>query len=235
MCTNYRAPTREELKQAHGIEPGPSADWETEVYRDRLAPIIRRSSSDGKLEAVMARFRLIPALARGPDEFKAATMNARSETVDKLWSFKHAWAAGQRCVIPAQAFYEPLYASATSRSQRWSIARADGRLLAIAGLWDLWERKGSDSVISFAMLTINCDEHPLLNRFHRWFDETGAPEEKRTPVLLRDTQINTWLNAEPGGVLSLFRTFEAEELSTLPAPKAPRVSRAVAAQGGLPF
>jgi hypothetical protein len=56
------------------------------------------------------------------------------------------------------------------------IERAHGTALGIAGLWERWKSPAGEEVPSFAMLTINCDEHPLLKRFHKHFDEKGRAE-----------------------------------------------------------
>ena len=37
------------------------------------------------------------------------TYNARTETVDQLITSRAAWAKGQRCVIPAEAIFEPCF------------------------------------------------------------------------------------------------------------------------------
>lgn len=181
----------------------------------------------------MAHFRLIPAQAKSPQDFRASTMNARTETVDKLWSFKRAWAQAQRCVIPAEAFYEPFYERADAKSERWAIQRSDGEMLAVAGLWDLWQRDQAPPLLSFTMLTINCDEHALLKRFHKWFDEDGNPEEKRTPVLLKHDQIEAWLNADAHEAAQFFRTLEEHELQAHAAPKPSRATSRPPSQASL--
>lgn len=224
MCTNYKSPDVLDIERAWSLIPRDQRQWEPEIWPDRPAPIIRQGA-DG-LECVVANFRLIPFQAKDPKAFKASTMNARVETVDKLFSFKHAWSRGQRCVIPAWAFYEPLYTSASSRSERWQVAAADGTLLAIGGLWDRWCGAEGQELLSFSMLTINCDAHALLKRFHRWFDDKGDPEEKRTPVLLREGEIGPWLSGDADSARALCKTWPDEDLIAAPAPLARAPSKA---------
>lgn len=71
------------------------------------------------------------------------------------------------------------------------------------------------------MLTINADQHPLLSRFHKPFDEEGRPEEKRTVVLLRESRFDAWLDAAPEEVSDFLSTFDADELTAFPAPLQP--------------
>lgn len=47
---------------------------------------------------------------------------------------------------------------------RWRIERADDGPLAIAGIWEYWP---ADQLLSFSLLTINADSHPLIiDDFH---------------------------------------------------------------------
>ena len=64
--------------------------------------------------------------------------------------------------------------------------------MAIACIWDVWsEPHTGERIVSFSMLTINADQHPLMSRMH----QTG--EEKRTVVPLRPEFFEDWLNASP--------------------------------------
>ena len=56
------------------------------------------------------------------------------------------------------------------------------------------------------MLTINCDEHPLLKRVHKHFDEKGEPNERRTPALLREKDYDRWLAASVAEAPGFFNT-----------------------------
>lgn len=44
-----------------------------------------------------------------------------------------------------------------------------------------------DELFSFAMLTVNADDHPSYRRFHR------PGEEKRMPILLAPQDCDAWL------------------------------------------
>ena len=68
------------------------------------------------------------------------------------------------------------------------------------------------------MLTINCDLHPLLNRFDRRLNDKGEPTEKRTPVLLAEEDFDAWLDASAGRAPIYFGTFGKDDLEADPAP-----------------
>ena len=76
-------------------------------------------------------------------------------------------------------------------------------------------------IISFAMLTINCDAHPLLNRFHKHFDGKGEPNERRTPALLREEDYDRWLAAPVDEAHGFFATFGSDDLQAHVAPIVP--------------
>ena len=45
-------------------------------------------------------------------------------------------------------------------------------------------------VVSFSMLTVNADEHPIMRQFHK------AGDEKRTPVIIKPEHYTRWLGAD---------------------------------------
>ena len=211
MCANYTPPTPQRLRQFFDVA-SPAAEVKTEIYPGHLAPIIRLADDgSGSRECVSACFGMVPHWA----ELRLArhTYNARSETVASKPSFRHAFAKRQFCVIPAESFFEPNYES--GRAVRWKIAAATDAPLAIAGLWE-WRPHGwpqDQPLVSFTMLTINADGHPLLQRFHR------PEEEKRMVVLLQPAQVDTWLHASPGSVADYLQPWPAAWLRAEAAPR----------------
>ncbi len=234
MCNNYRTASPGDLRAAWGVEPPSDLFWDAEVWPHGDAVMIRRpeGGSHGDREARGARFGLVPFGAK-TEHITWDTMNARIETAPKLYSYRRAWARSQWCIVPAWSFYEPFYETAKSTSVRWSIARSDGQMVGIAGLWDRWVRPDGTDLISFTMLTRNCDEHPVLGRFHRWFDKDGKPVEKRTPVLLYEDEYDDWLATAPEEVERFSKLLPENELHSVPAPAAPRRKAAKAPEGGL--
>lgn len=210
-----------------GVEPDPDFDFEPEAYPSYMAPIIRLTSVGTDKECLPACFGMVPHWA----ELKLArhTYNARSETVGSKPSFRHAWRQRQFCIIPAESFYEPCYES--GKAVRWRIARADGRPLGLAGIWETRPAgKDGPALVSFSMLTINADEHPLMRHFHK------PDDEKRMVVVLREDDYDSWLHAPLEQVPSFLTPFPATQLMAEPAPKAsrPKVRAAQAASGQHP-
>ena len=223
MSTNYLAPTAAELEREWGLTI--ADDWQTDIGPGDYAPIIRRYGigAAAQREAVVARFGLLAALAKAQRP-AASTVNARTETAAVRTSYKGAWAGRQWCIVPAQCFYVPYYADGATRSERWRIRRKDRSPLSIAGLWDRWVGEDGESIVSFAILTLNCDLHPLLSRFQRSTNDKGEPSEKRTPVLLAEEDFDAWLDTPPGRAPVYFGTFGKDDLEAEPAPAATRRS-----------
>ena len=213
MCANYTPPKPAGIKAAFGLDA--PASYPDETYPGHFAPIVRLADDDSdKWDCVNASFGMVPAWA----ELKLSrhTYNARSETVASKPSFRHAYAKRQFCIIPAESFFEPSYES--GRAVRWKIARADQSLLGIAGLWEWRPNGGIDDqpLLSFTMLTINADTHPLMKRFHR------PEDEKRMLVLLEPAQYQAWLHATPDRIGEFLQPCPAEQLIAEPSPRIAR-------------
>ena len=87
-------------------------------------------------EALAGQFGLVPHGAKN-GEFDRSTFILRSKTAATLPSFRDAWRKRQRCIIPAEAIYEPDWRSGKAVPMR--ITRADGEPMGIAGLWSRWK------------------------------------------------------------------------------------------------
>jgi len=221
MATNFLAPTPAELEREWG-QTLPD-EWTTDIVAGDYAPIIRRYGigEAAQREVVLARFGLQQASSKSI-RAPASTVNARTETAATRSAFKGAWAGRQWCIVPAQCFYVPYYADDSKKAERWRIRRTDRSPLSIAGLWDRWVGVDGEVLLSFSILTLNCDLHPLLSRFHKATNDKGEAQEKRTPVLLAEEDFDTWLDTTPGRAPIYFGTFGKDDLEAEPAPSATR-------------
>ena len=104
-------------------------------------------------------------------------------------SYKKSWKNRRYAITLLDNFYEPNYSS--GKAERWKIELASQEPFGIASLWDTWtDPITGELVTSFSMLTINADHHPVMKQFHK------HGEEKRTPVILSESQFSQWLNAD---------------------------------------
>ena len=220
MCTNF-TPTRQTEWTAHALGVSWPQGHPEEVFPGQLAPIVLRSHRQERHAAGLARFGLIPTWAKDLGQGRH-TYNARSETASAKPSFRHAWQARQYALLVVDRFYEPCYE--TGRAVRWSIAADSGTPLGLACLWERWvEPETQQNVASFAMLTVNADAHPVLNRFHK------PGEEKRSPVLLPLDQWQHWLSATPEQALKMIDAHQAPPLRVQADPLPSRQRATVSA------
>ncbi|MEU6979375.1 MULTISPECIES: SOS response-associated peptidase [unclassified Streptomyces] len=86
------------------------------------------------------KWGLVPSWAKDPRS-GARMINARVETVHEKPAYRRAFAK-RRCLLPADGFYEwdPVEDGATGkvRKQPYFILPADGRVMAMAGLYEFW-------------------------------------------------------------------------------------------------
>ena len=75
---------------------------------------------------------------------------------------------------------------------RWRITHASSEPIRIAGIYRKWRSPGGEDKFSFAMLTINANGHPVMQRFHKPHDE------KRMVVMLDRAQEIDWLTCPVG-------------------------------------
>jgi len=187
VCTNFTPTKKNEWVKAHFGVDLPAQEYPAEAYPSYPAPIVVQSHSTGRIACGLARFGLIPSWAKD-DKISRHTYNARSETVAEKPSYRNAWGNRQFGLVLVDNFYEPCYE--TGKAVRTEIRVETGEPFAIACLWDRWKQpETGELVVSFSMLTVNADVHPVMNRFHK------AGDEKRTPVIVPESDFKNWLSA----------------------------------------
>jgi putative SOS response-associated peptidase YedK len=193
MCTRYVSPEDADIERAWHI--GGRTPWRGgEVFPNYQGPFIRVAldSTEPARELVVGQWSLIPWFAT-ERKLKFPTSNARSEEMSAKASYKLPWARGQRCIIPALAYFEPCWE--TGKHVPWRFRRADGEPWGLAGLWNRWIDKQTGEIVeSYTMLTMNADHHTLMNRMHRP-DPQRAPDQqdKRSVVPVEFESVDTWL------------------------------------------
>ena len=210
MCSHYQAlKDRERYRREFHVD-APDELGKADVWPGYAASFIRVpkevDSGDEAVparEAVPGQFGLIPHWATDTT-IARRTFNCRSETAASKPSFRDAWKHGQRCIIPADAIYEPDWRTGKAIPTR--ISRADGEPMGIAGLWSWWKSPKGELIHSFSMLTISAAEHVLMNQFHK------PADEKRMVVILPAGSYADWLSVPVTQAMDFIRAFPAEGL-----------------------
>lgn len=169
-----------------------------------MGAFIRTAETGTEREMLLGSFGLIPHWS-ADTKIARHTYNARSETVAEKPSYRDAWRLGRRCIIPADAFYEPDWRTGKAIATR--ICRADGKPMGIAGLWTGWKSPTGEILRSYTMLTINADSHPLMQCLHK------PTDEKRMVVILPDEQYDDWLSCSGEESREFLKEYPAELLS----------------------
>ena len=142
-------------------------------------------------ELRVVRWGLVPFWAKDPS-IGSRMINARVETVDAKPAFRRAFAK-RRCLLPADGFYEWMKVSDQGkvRKQPYYIHRADGGVLAFAGLYELWRDKSVP------------EDHPQAWLWTSVIITTSAPDEAgrihdRMPMVIDPARWGDWLDPASG-------------------------------------
>jgi len=145
------------------------------------------AGADVARELRVVRWGLVPFWAKDPS-IGSRMINARVETVDSKPAFRRAFAK-RRCLLPADGFYEWLKVEQGGkvRKQPYYIHRADGGVLAFAGLYELWRDKSVP------------DDHPRAWLWTSVIITTSAPDDvgrihDRMPMVIDPARWGDWLD-----------------------------------------
>ena len=116
-------------------------------------------------------------------------INARADSIARKPAFAKA-ARERRCLVPASGFYEWSKGRNDARLP-WYIHRADGAPIALAGIWQDWEREG-ERLTTCAIVTT--DANRALSVIHH-----------RMPVILEPADWPLWLGEAGHGAAALMQ------------------------------
>ena len=175
------------------------------VTSKKAAPRVQR-------DWVPAMWGFVPPQAKSvKDAHLRATklLVALNETVSTAQAFREAWLAGQRCIIPMQAFY--VDDVRTGKAIPTRIARVDGQPMGVAGVWSRWaDPETGTELLSYAVLTINANSHALMRRYGH------AGNDKRMPAILGEGAYDAWLSARQDKAREFLRAYPANWLLANP-------------------
>lgn len=217
MCGRYASTSRPEtLVQEFDIDeilgelPGP--DYNVAPTVAVPAVLERRSRT---ADAVVRRLSplvwgLVPSWAKDV-KIGARMINARVESVAEKPAFKRAFAS-RRCLLPADGFYEWYAPESPDRvrgtKQPFFIHRADGSLLVMAGIYEIWRDPDKDRDDDSAWLR-TCSVITT-----RATDAVGHLHD-RMPMVVPRGSWDAWLDpsvTDPRTALGLLKVTESADL-----------------------
>jgi len=144
-------------------------------------------TSEGGVRRLRAmRWGFIPGWYKAPND-GPLLINARSETIAEKPAFRAA-ARDRRCIVPADGFYEWTREEGQTPLP-WYVRRADGAVMEMAGVWQVWERDGV-RLVTVAIVT--CAATGPLAKVH-----------DRMPVILTPDTRALWLGEAGHGAARL--------------------------------
>jgi putative SOS response-associated peptidase YedK len=196
---------REKLEPDYNVAPTKS------VYA-----VLSRPPSGDRSAAPVRRLRaltwgLVPSWAKDPS-IGNRMINARAETVAEKPAFRRAFAA-RRCLLPADGYYEWYTSEAQTarggaqggqkrgrpRKQPFFLRPADGSVLAMAGLYEIWRDpalpRDDNGAFRWTRTIITTTAEDSLGRIH-----------DRMPMLVEPKDYAAWLDprrSEPSDLAAL--------------------------------
>ncbi len=191
MCGRYLATTSpDELRRIFATQndtPNWQPTWNMAPTQD--GPVVRRHPETGARQLDLLRWGLLPHWVRGDPKKTRQPINARAETVATLPTFRDAFAR-RRCIVPIDGFYE--WQVRPEGKQPHAVARADGRIMALAGIWEGWRGPDGQAIRTYAVVTTTAAD--TLGHLH-----------ERMPVILEEADWAAWLGEAPGDPAALLR------------------------------
>ncbi|MDJ0823366.1 MAG: SOS response-associated peptidase [Paracoccaceae bacterium] len=173
--------------------------------------VIRSDEGQRRLDAM--RWGFIPHWYKYPND-GPLLINARAETIAEKPAFKSACRA-RRCLVPASGFYE-WTKDPDSKRLPWYIHPTDGPVLAMAGIWQDWERDGQ-ALRTCAIVTTAANK--TMARLHH-----------RMPVILAEKDWSKWLGEEGHGAATLMTAPPEDAVTAYRVDPAVNSNRAHGAQ-----
>jgi len=156
------------------------------------APVVRRHPETGERRLDLLRWGLVPHFVKDPGDTHQP-FNARSETAASAPLFRSAM-RHRRCLVPADAFYE--WRAGPDGKQPFAVARADGSVMTLAGLWEGW--RGADGTVLRTYTILTTQACAQL-----------APLHERMAVVLEPDDWPVWLGESNGDPTALLHPSQA--------------------------
>ena len=184
------------------------ADYNVAPTKEVYAVVERPPSSDSpepsQRQLRVVRWGLVPSWAKDPC-IGNRMINARMETVADKPAYKRAFAK-RRCLLPADGYFEwyptaELTKSGKPRKQPFFIRPADGGILAMAGLYEIWRDPTRD------------DDDPERFRWTCTVLTTAAEDDvghihDRMPLMVDRERWSAWLDPTLSGKDDLLSLLE---------------------------
>ena len=193
MCERYAVPDQDLAER----EMAPERKWwkfsaSFNVAPSRYVPAVR--VHEGQSEAVMMRWGLIPAWAKG-DISAGHWLRLSGGALEASPLFRGPWLHSQRCILPFAGFYTWRLTPAGYR-QPYFVQLKDRPVFPVAALWDRTETEDGDVIEGCAILMVPAS--PQL--------ATIQSATREMPAILPTEDCDAWLHGTPVETRALLKT-----------------------------
>lgn len=178
MCSRYRTPEAAEMARYYRIDKPNLGEIKPVIYPGYQTPVLLNANGDAPMiESRFWGFVLNMPGKRDPSQPVAKILqNAVSETVHEKRTFSKSWLAGQRCILPAVRFFEPV------GGEFKPIYDPERPIISIAGIWA--EQTYMDKKIQ-ACTMLTTEPNGWMSEYH-----------DRMPVILHPDDVSEWLSPD---------------------------------------
>jgi putative SOS response-associated peptidase YedK len=212
MCGRYVSPDLAEAERYFLVH---LLRWKFErsynVAPTQQVPVVRMA--DGEREGAMLRWGLVPFFAKGVPP-KYSTINATIEKLNDGASWRGPWKRGQRCILPAQGFYE-WHVNEDGSKTPFYITCADQPVFGFAGLWDSSRTDDGAALESCTIITM--PPNPLLAEIHN--------VKQRMPAILQSQDVDAWLTGSADEARATLKPYPADSMVAWPVSRQVNTSR----------
>jgi putative SOS response-associated peptidase YedK len=199
MCGRFIAKTDHAWENFFTLKKPPPRFESYNIAPSQKVPAIRRVADGNECE--LLRWGLIPFFAHGAPP-KYHTINARVETVATSPAYRGPWKRAQRCIVPANGFYE-WQLLPDGAKQPYFIHLKDRELFGFAGLWDSSTSADGETTLSFTIITLPAS--PFMAEIHN--------TRMREPAILHQEDHEAWLAGSADQAQAALRSYEGELMS----------------------
>lgn len=201
MCGRYSISKKKDELQVR-FSASIEAGGETQRYN--VAPTQPAAVITSLEPAAVKFFRwgIVPSNSPDIKTIGGRYINARAETITEKYPFMRLLATN-RCIIPADGFYEWQKKGNTKIPHRFTLK--NDSLFAFAGLWDAWVDKSTGEVVnSFTIITVA--PNALL-----------GPVHNRMPAILRPEEEKLWLDISipPSEAIKLLQPYPDDLMKSI--------------------
>lgn len=193
MCGRYTLYETEDLEDRFEVAAPDGLPENYNVAPSQIMPVITQEASGREL--VFMQWGLIPHWAKDP-KIGNRLINARSESAFEKPVWRHIIRT-QRCLIPANGFYEWKRTNASPKQPYYLHPRQDP-LFAFAGVWESWKNPEGENWKTYSIMTTEPNQE--VSSIHN-----------RMPVILHKSDENLWLdptNDRPEDIAPLLHPYD---------------------------